>query len=423
MNTNTVTVTVNPLPTLTITPSPANLCTGYSTTLTASGASTYTWSPSTGLSSTTGATVTANPTVTTNYTITGTDANGCINSNTVAVNVSPTPTVNLPVNAGNHVCSGYSLAYTPTVVPSGSYTYTWTPGTFLSSTSTASVIITPTVSVNYTLIVSSGAGCNDTVFPHVTVDPTPTVSVNSATICLGASADLTTIVSPTTSLSYSWTPSSTLSSSTTSSVVATPTITTTYTLVVSRPGFEHFLTCRDTVTSTVTVNPCVDACYCISSFAPIPGKKYLISAWARENGATGTTTTFTNPAIYLDFDDAGSTLIGTAGPFTPSGTIIDGWQRIESIFTVPSNALILTIRLESNSGDVLFDDIRVFPYDGSAKSYVYDPVTLRLVAELDERNYATKYEYDEEGKLIRIKKETERGVMTIKESRNNSPKQ
>ena len=53
------------------------------------------------------------------------------------------------------------------------------------------------------------------------------------------------------------------------------------------------------------------------------------------------------------------------------------------------------------------------------KSYVYDPVTLRLVAELDERNYASIYEYDEEGKLVRIKKETERGVMTISENRNN----
>lgn len=54
------------------------------------------------------------------------------------------------------------------------------------------------------------------------------------------------------------------------------------------------------------------------------------------------------------------------------------------------------------------------------KSYVYDPVNMRLVAELDERNYAIMYEYDEEGKLVRVKKETAKGIMTIKESRNNS---
>ena len=56
------------------------------------------------------------------------------------------------------------------------------------------------------------------------------------------------------------------------------------------------------------------------------------------------------------------------------------------------------------------------------KSYVYDPSTQKLTAELDENNYATKYEYDDEGILIRVKKETTRGVMTIKESRNNQSK-
>ena len=59
------------------------------------------------------------------------------------------------------------------------------------------------------------------------------------------------------------------------------------------------------------------------------------------------------------------------------------------------------------------------PKNSSFVTYVYDPLTLRLVAELDEHNYATIYEYDEEGALIRVKKETERGVQTIQESRNN----
>jgi hypothetical protein len=53
------------------------------------------------------------------------------------------------------------------------------------------------------------------------------------------------------------------------------------------------------------------------------------------------------------------------------------------------------------------------------KCYVYDPHDLRFVAELDERHYATFYEYDLEGKLVRVKKETERGIMTIQESRSN----
>jgi hypothetical protein len=56
------------------------------------------------------------------------------------------------------------------------------------------------------------------------------------------------------------------------------------------------------------------------------------------------------------------------------------------------------------------------------KSYVYDPLTLRLAATLDENNYATFYEYDEEGALTRTKKETTRGVYTIQEVRASKQK-
>jgi hypothetical protein len=67
---------------------------------------------------------------------------------------------------------------------------------------------------------------------------------------------------------------------------------------------------------------------------------------------------------------------------------------------------------------VLMDDLRIFPYDGQLKTFTYDDKTMRLMAEMDENNYATFYEYDDEGSLIRVKKETERGIMTIKENRS-----
>jgi hypothetical protein len=57
------------------------------------------------------------------------------------------------------------------------------------------------------------------------------------------------------------------------------------------------------------------------------------------------------------------------------------------------------------------------------KSYVYNSIDLRYMAELDENNYATFYEYDEDGALIRVKKETERGIMTIQENRYGNFKQ
>lgn len=165
-----------------------------------------------------------------------------------------------------------------------------------------------------------------------------------------------------------------------------------------------------------------DACEtCIGSFAPIPGNDYMLGAWSAEGPYDPTKITFTYPEIYVHFtlNDATTTSIG---PLTPSGAIIDGWQRIEEKVSIPINAVDITIELTSTSGDVYYDDVRMFPVDGSMKSFVYDPVNMRLHAELDERHYATFYEYDEEGKLVRIKKETERGVMTIQETKSNSSK-
>lgn len=158
---------------------------------------------------------------------------------------------------------------------------------------------------------------------------------------------------------------------------------------------------------------------CISSFAPVPGKKYVLSAWTKEQSAAQSKTSYTFPSINVLYPS----ISGSAGPFLPSGNIIDGWQRIEGEFVIPSNATDIQVKLNcSGSNACYYDDVRVFPFDGSMKSYVYDPVNMRLVAELDERNYATLYEYDEEGKLIRVKKETEKGKMTIKENRDNTKK-
>jgi hypothetical protein len=191
------------------------------------------------------------------------------------------------------------------------------------------------------------------------------------------------------------------------------------------PGFYYVRfktkTCTNTISLTHkfgTYNCPSPACEdCIGSFAPNTQKKYMVSAWAKQDGAAPTVTNYTQPKLSV-ISASGSYSVS----FYPSGAIIDGWQKIDGEFTLPGSSTELSIKLECIGGDCFFDDIRVFPFDGSMKSYVYDPVNMRLVAELDERNYATLYEYDEEGKLIRVKKETERGIMTIKENRNNSSK-
>jgi len=154
-------------------------------------------------------------------------------------------------------------------------------------------------------------------------------------------------------------------------------------------------------------NYCED---CVKKFSPPPGK-YMLSAWVKGN-PNQINDTYSDPKISVGFNSSPMSV------FTPHGNIIDGWQRIDAIIDVPSGGS-MTIELSCNSGDCYFDDIRFKPVDASMITYVYDPITMRLMAQLDERNYATLYEYDEEGKLIRTKKETEKGIMTIQENRDN----
>jgi hypothetical protein len=103
---------------VTITPSSASICKTKSVILTASGATTYTWTPATGLNVTTGATVTAKPTATTTYTVKG-DGGSC--SNTVKVTVTTNPTAT--VTAGP--CTNHSVLLTRNGTPTTGVTFQW----------------------------------------------------------------------------------------------------------------------------------------------------------------------------------------------------------------------------------------------------------------------------------------------------------
>jgi hypothetical protein len=179
------------------------------------------------------------------------------------------------------------------------------------------------------------------------------------------------------------------------------------------------------------------------SYKPEYNKKYVISAWVKETiEGQLQMARYSNSAIKISTSNeggrislGGATLPNTIGTFYPKGEIIEGWQRIEGVFELESpidvsasNAIVIELMNLSNAveagGNVMvyFDDVRVFPFHGNMKSFVYDPVTKKLMAELDENNYATFYEYDKEGGLVRVKKETEKGVYTIQETRSSNAK-
>lgn len=151
---------------------------------------------------------------------------------------------------------------------------------------------------------------------------------------------------------------------------------------------------------------------CISDFSPQTGN-YVFSAWVRVD-STCHCTNYEGDFIEISFEGS-----ATEHNLSPAGPVIEGWQRIEAKFEVPSSATSIKVKLIADAEhDTYFDDIRIHPFLGNMKAFVYDRKSMRLMAELDENNFATFYEYDDEGILLRVKRETERGIMTIQEGRS-----
>lgn len=174
---------------------------------------------------------------------------------------------------------------------------------------------------------------------------------------------------------------------------------------------------------TPAIKDFCDDCF---SFKPEPGKEYILSAWVKEESFEQVKN-YLNPVIKIVFynnikalDDP--TQIIDFVSIKANGDIIDGWQRVVQKFKIPNLTKTIGITLEnlSPSIPVYFDDIRIHPLQGSVKSFVYDPETFKLMSELDENNYSTFYEYDNEGGLVRVKKETAKGVKTIQETRSGN---
>lgn len=91
-------VTVNPLPTITVSTANTIICTGETTTLTANGASTYSWNQGG-----TGSTISVSPKTTNTYTVTGTDSNGCKNNAVITQSVSLCTDLNQFVVTNNKI--------------------------------------------------------------------------------------------------------------------------------------------------------------------------------------------------------------------------------------------------------------------------------------------------------------------------------
>lgn len=218
---------------ITIAPAPVGnisgittICFGGSTTLTASGGSSYLWN-------TTDVTpaITVSPVATTVYTVTVTNASGCADTVSATVNVSSQLSGNITGNTA--ICAGEST----TLTASGGNNYAWS-----TTANTPAITVSPATNTTYSVTITDNSGCADTVSATVTINAAPVGSISgNTTICPGAVTTLTATGGGT----YLWN-----NGATTSVISVSPTVDSTY--VVTITGGNG---CLDTVSTLVNVTP------------------------------------------------------------------------------------------------------------------------------------------------------------------------
>ncbi|ESU18459.1 hypothetical protein FCR2A7T_27460 [Flavobacterium cauense R2A-7] len=312
------TVSNHAVPTVTV--NSPSICTGGTATVTATpgiaGTYTYVWTVPAGVTNP-GNVASFTTTTAGNYSVvitnTTTTCSSASASGTVTVNALPTVTVNSPA-----VCAGTAATVTATPGIAGTYTYVWTvpagatnPGNVASFTTTTagnySVIITNTTTTCSSVSVSG----------TVTVNPLPTVTVNSSTVCTGALATVTATPGTPGTYNYAWT---------------VPT-------GVTNPGNVASFTTATVGTYSVVITNTTTSCSSLSASGTV--SNYAVP-----------TVTVNNPSICSGASTTVTATPGIAGSYTYSWTVPTGVTNpgnVASFVTSTPGAYSVVITNTTNS--------------------------------------------------------------------------
>lgn len=159
------------------------ICEGESTTISVSGAATYSWNNNLGA----GNSHQVSPTTTTTYSVTGT-ANGCSATENITVTVNPSPQVN--AGPDQNICTGSTLVLSAT----GADTYSWDQGVINN------VGFIPADGQYTYTVTGTSNGCSATDQVNVTVGNIVVDAGTDMAICLGQSV----VLEATGATSYVW---------------------------------------------------------------------------------------------------------------------------------------------------------------------------------------------------------------------------
>jgi gliding motility-associated-like protein len=334
------TITVNPNP-LAPTVANATICPSSSATLTATApGGTYKWYDNNiagTLLATNPSYITPSLTITTTYYVNTTNSFGCISPfTTVDANVLNFLSVSASPN--QTICIGTSA--TLSVNPNGTgYTYSWDSNGNPAFSTIANPVVSPIITTNYSVLVTSSNGCTGTGQTQVFVNPLPVADPGSPLVyCDGQSGSIG--ASSISGYSYSWLPTTGLSSSTVSNPIVTlsnagttPSIND-YSLTVTLNG------CIDSKTVDVTVNP-----------LPISNAGTPLILCAQQTGSIGTTST------------TGYNYSWTPGTNLSSATIANPTVTGVNAGTIPQSMIyaVTTVDASTNCQTTASVTVRILP--------------------------------------------------------------
>ena len=232
------------------------ICLGDNTTLKApDGYQSYLWQPG----NHTGKAYTVSPTTTTTYQLELTAYNDCKSTHQAEVTVNDCSACSLALTGGTPAdasCGQNNGRVNGVAITgnAGSETYVWTNAA--GATVGTGANLTGVGAGTYTLTVTEGT-CSATAGPFtVGGGASPTLNAGAdATICASDNTSLQATPTGGTPVSYSWTPTTGLSNATVANPVASPTTTTTYTVVA-----DFGAGCTVTDQATITVDNCPAPC-------------------------------------------------------------------------------------------------------------------------------------------------------------------
>ncbi len=317
----------------------------------ATGASNFNWEPNYNLSNTSISNPLAGPDVTVTYTVSISNSFGCVAMDSVHIEVYDT--VIAHAGSDTTICPGGSVQLNG----SGGINFQWAPPNGLSSTTISNPVASPASTTSYIFITWVGS-CTAADTVTVFVKPFPNIVAGpDVSICQGASVE----ISATGGTSYSWSPPGTLDNPNISNPVASPLVTTTYTV------------------SATNVNDCpfVGQDSLTVSIIPIP--PIFISPDTTIILGTYTTLSITGGASYIwvpsDGLDNPTSATPIASPDQTTTYIVyittaDGCPAIDSVtITVNPNPLV--------------EFPTAFSPNGDARNNYFRPLILGL-AHLDE---------------------------------------